>query len=109
MIPVAGLKDVLIVPGGQGAGIATKNAALLRYLRQPHGLVAPVTSGALIVAAAQSHSVMEGAVSTSGIELALRLVERLWSRRIANAVENTVERSPAPKLRAVYPGVRGLV
>ncbi len=110
MIPHAGLKDVLIVPGGPGAGIAARNAALLRFLRLPHGFIAPVTSGSLIVAAAGCPSVMDGAPACSGIDLAISLVERLWSRRIANAVESTVQRSPTPQAPPFMArNVRGLV
>lgn len=90
--------DILIVPGGPGAEAASRNAMLLRYLRLPHGLVAPVCDGSTIVAAA-GLPIPHGAAgaSTSGIDVALQLVERFWGAPIANAVANRVQRAPLPR------------
>ena len=109
--------DILIVPGGPGTDAASRDAALLRFVRLPHGIVAPVCGGALIAAAAgvpAGHLLLmdgcsgETAPASAGIELAIALVERTCTQRIASAVASSVYRQPLRRERHAPPSVRGL-
>lgn len=109
--------DILIVPGGPGADAASRNAGLLRFVRLPHAIVAPVCAGSIIVAAAglpANHPLYmdgcsgENAPASAGIEIAIALVERMCTERIASAVASSVYRQPLRRERYAYPAVRGL-
>jgi transcriptional regulator GlxA family with amidase domain len=55
--------DLLIVPGGRGARIhASKNAAILEFVRQQRGKVASVCTGAMVLAAA---NILDGIEATT--------------------------------------------
>jgi putative intracellular protease/amidase len=102
--------DLVIVPGGPGAAAVCTDARFLRYLRKPHGLVTAVGTGSRIVAAAglpiDASVGVDMCSASAGIEIALGLVERLWSARIARAVAALVcSRRTADRLPS---GIRGL-
>jgi len=112
----AGRQDVLIVPGGPGAEAVKTNAAFLRYLRMPHGIIAPVCTGSVLLEAAGISNQYarfiddcsgSGAPSSAGIDVALALVEQICSAQIANAVASIVQRQ-RPQRRLACSAVRGL-
>ena len=125
--------DVLLVPGGIGSRAAARDERMLDWVRRAHEtsqFTTSVCTGALVLQAAgvldgleattywtsldelerpvKARFVEQGKVITAagvsaGIDMALRLVERLTNATVAQAIQLGIEYDPAPPFDAGSP------